>query len=152
MEEEKKQLSDKDIIFCEEYIKTMNASKSYSLIHPTCTYNTSRTEGAKLLAKPHIQAYLQERFSNIKNEKIADADEVLEFLTNTLRGEVKDQLGFETAVKDRIKAGELLGKRYSLFEEEKNKGNSTPSVLPVIKLEIVDNSELESTLYESDKK
>lgn len=149
MEEKKKQLSDKDIIFCEEYIKTMNASKSYSLIHPTCKYSTSRTEGAKLLAKPHIQEYLQERFSNIKNKKIADANEVLEFLTNTLRGEVKDQLGFETAVKDRIKAGELLGKRYSLFEEEKNKKNSSQSAPPVIKLEVVDNSKLESVLYDN---
>lgn len=150
IENELKELNHKQVLFCEEYIKTLNATQSYLGVYK-CKYNTARTEGCKLLAQPNIQKYIEERLANAEKKKIADADEILEFLTNTLRGEVKDQLGFETSVKDRIKAGELLAKRYKLFEDKKNSKDNGPKVTPKIALEIVDHSDLESVLYENRK-
>lgn len=40
--------------FCREYIIDRNGTKAYLRAYPHCTYNTSRTESAKLLAKPCI--------------------------------------------------------------------------------------------------
>ena len=145
---EKNKPNHKEIMFCEEYIKTLNATKSYLKAYPNASYNTAKNNGCRLLAKDYILNYIEERLNNIKNNKIADADEILEFLTSTLRGEIKDQLGFETSVKDRIKAGELLAKRYRLFEETKEKEEY---FAPKISIEVVDNSELESVLYEDKK-
>ena len=142
-------LNTKQKLFCEEYIKTLNATRSYMEIYK-CTLKSAETQGWRLLQNVKIKNYIDERLHKVEREKIADANEVLEFLTSTLRGEVKDQLGFETSVKDRIKAGELLGKRYKLFEENKNE-NNTSDVMPKISIEVVDNSNLESVLYEDKK-
>ena len=66
----------------------------------------------------------------IKTEKIADAQEVLEYLTSVMRGEQKEQVALLTgegvqdlvqkdvSAKDRLKAAELIGKRYALFTEK----------------------------------
>lgn len=143
-----KELNHKQILFCEEYIATLNATQSYLSVYK-CKYNTARVESCRLLAQPSIQKYIDDRLKNAERKKIADADEILSFLTDTLRGEVKDQLGFETSVKDRIKAGELLARRYNLFDDKKSKNNNEPKVTPKISLEIVDNSDLENVLYEN---
>lgn len=63
------------------------------------------------------------------NAKTADAQEVLEYLTSVMRGEHKEQVlkligdGIQTisdidvGAKDRIKAAELIGKRYGMFKD-----------------------------------
>ena len=99
---------------------------------------------------------IEERLKPIEEAEekkaIADADEILEFITAVIRGEVKDQLGFETSVKDRLTASKMLADRYKLFdkpkepvdekeEEEKNKSK--------VIIEVVDNSDLEKVLYEN---
>lgn len=140
-------LNTKQKLFCEEYIKTLNATRSYMKVY-NCTLKSAETQGWRLLQNVKIKNYIDERLQKVEREKIADANEVLEFLTSTLRGEVKDQLGFETSVKDRIKAGELLGKRYKLFEENKNE-NTTSDVMPKISIEVVDNSNLEEVLFKN---
>ena len=147
---EEREISRKEIRFCEEYIKTLNATQSYLSTY-NCTYNTARTQSSRLLAKPYIKKYIEERLNKIEEKKIADANEILEFLTATLRGEVKDQLGFETSVKDRIKASELLGKRYKLFEDKKETEQQSKKEPPKISLEIIDNSNLEKIMFEEGK-
>nr|WP_238555950.1 terminase small subunit [Paenibacillus alvei] len=61
---------------------------------------------------------MKERLAEKEAERVASQDEVLEFLTQVMRGEVKDQLGLETPVKERSKAAELLGKRYALWTDK----------------------------------
>ena len=72
-----------------------------------------------------------------KNEKIADVQEVLEYLTAVMRGEQKEQVALFTgegmqklvqkdvSAKDRLKAAELIGKRYGLFTEKMELQGST---------------------------
>ena len=145
-----REINRKEIRFCEEYIKTLNATQSYLSTY-NCTYNTARTQSSRLLSKPYIKKYIEERLNKVEEKKIADANEILEFLTATLRGEVKDQLGFETSVKDRIKASELLAKRYKLFEDKKETEQQSKKEPPKISLEIIDNSNLEKIMFEEGK-
>ena len=93
----------------------------------------AEVEGCKLLRNPKVEAYLKEREKQIESDRIAKAEEVLAFLSASLRGEVLEEvvstesiegmikpviLKKQLSAKDRIKAAELLGKRYALFTEK----------------------------------
>ena len=146
-----KPLNKKQILFCEEYIKTLNATKSYLAVYG-CTQRTAEVNGCKLLSNTRIKNYIEERYKNVENSKIADANEVLEYFTRVMRGEEKDTLGFDASLKDRNKAGELLAKRYKLFEDKKEEKDEKNKVTPRIEIEVVDNSELEAIMYEKRNK
>lgn len=143
-------LNKKQVLFCEEYIKTLNATQSYMSVY-NCTYHTAKVSACRLLTNDNIKKYIEERYKNVEKSKIADANEVLEYFTRVMRGEEKDTLGFDASLKDRNKAGELLAKRYKLFEDEKEK-EKKEQFTPKISIEVVDNSELEAIMYENRNK
>ena len=119
-------------IFADEYIISLNATQSYLKAYPEATYNTARTEGCKLLAEPNIKNYIDEQMAKKQDERIMKQDEILMLLTSIARGEATEQTlkgdgnGFQILVdkdisaKDRLKALELLGKRYGTFAENVN--------------------------------
>ncbi|NJJ38551.1 terminase small subunit [Paenibacillus apii] len=110
----------KQIAFADYYIETANGAESYKRAYPSCKSDaTARTNASKLLTNPNIQNYIKERMEQKDKLRIASQDEVLSYLTQVMRGEVQDQLGFETSVRDRNNAAELLGKRYALWTEKK---------------------------------
>lgn len=107
--------------FADYYIETQNGAESYKRAYPSCKSDASaRASASKLLTNPNIQEYIKERMAEKESVRIASQDEVLEFLTKVMRGEVADQLGLETPVKERNRAAELLGKRYNLWTESIN--------------------------------
>lgn len=117
-------------IFADEYIISLNATQSYLKAYPNATYNTARTEGCKLLAEPNMKAYIDEQMAKKQDDRIMKQDEILRTLTAIARGEETEQTlkgegnGFQILVdknigaKDRLKALELLGKRYGTFTEK----------------------------------
>lgn len=157
--EQSKKLTHKQILFSEEYIKTLNATQSYLKIHPNVKETSARVLGDKMLHNINVRNYIEERLRPYQEEKekevkkaIADADEILEFITAVIRGEVKDQLGFETSVKDRLTASKMLADRYRLFENSKESTNENDNTEEhKVIVEVVDNSHLEKTLFENNK-
>jgi len=97
--------------FCDEYIQTTNAKQSYLNHYGTTNPKTAATEGAKNLAKPDLKLYIKLKMESLQSPTVASAQEVLEFLTATLRGECED------TKRDRVRAAELLSKRYGLLTE-----------------------------------
>lgn len=79
--------------------------------------------------KPEVKAFIDERLAEKEKERIADQDEVLRYLTEVLRGEslssvlARDECGADRVInkppdeKERLKAAELLGKRYGLYKD-----------------------------------
>ena len=135
MGEEKKEiprLTEKQQAFCDHYIKTLNATESYLKGYGEhLGYNTAMTNGSKLLRNTKIRDYIDSFMEDIKTERIADAEEVLELLSSIARGEAKGGGlqgvggGVEAIADDipptigeRVRAAELLGKRYSLFTDK----------------------------------
>lgn len=112
--------------FVEEYIKNLNATESYMIAYCTNNNSTARTNGSKLLANPNIRKAIDEELKKIRSKNIADATEVMEFLTSVMRGEVtEEQLNCKgyvveigANVNSRLKAGEMLAKRYQLFSDK----------------------------------
>lgn len=115
--------------FADFYIELGNATEA--AIKAGYSKRTAKEVGYENLTKPHIKSYIEERMKEIESERIAKAEEVLAFLSSSLRGDVLEEvvatesdgiggmkpviLKKQLSAKDRIKAAELLGKRYRLF-------------------------------------
>lgn len=109
-------LKPKELIFAEEWIKTTNATQS--AIKAGYSERTAYSSGSRLLKKVDVKQYIDERLAEMKENSIADTDEVMQFLSSTMRGDIPDQFGLDPALNDRIKAAELIGKRYKLFTDK----------------------------------
>lgn len=114
--------------FADEYIISANATAA--AIKAGYSKKTARSIGQENLIKPDIKAYIDERIEKLESAKIATQEEVLQYLTSIMRGDQQEktlisigELGQEivdidVGAKDRIKAAELLGKRYRLFTDK----------------------------------
>ncbi|MBB6696260.1 terminase small subunit [Clostridium algidicarnis] len=125
-------LTPKQKAFCDYYIETGNATEA--AVRAGYSKKTARFIGNENLTKPNIKFYIDGRMGSIEDERIAKADEVLKHLTSAMRGEIEEDVVVvegegegcssarvirkEIGAKDRIKAAELLGKRYSLFTDK----------------------------------
>ena len=126
-----KKLTAKQQRFCDEYLICLDGTKA--AIKAGYSKKTARQIAAENLTKPNIKEYIEKRMAEKEKDLIADQDEVLKYLTAVLRGEGTEEMvvvegqgdGFSRAAivtrdispKDRLKAAELLGKRYSLFKD-----------------------------------
>ena len=113
--------TEKQKAFCEHYLRTNNGAEAYLLAFGEDSAKDRRfasNAAGRLLRKPHVKAYYDSLTEKPRSERIAAADEVLEYFTRVMRGEEKDQVGLDTSISDRNRAAEALGKRYGLFTEK----------------------------------
>lgn len=124
-------LTEKRKIFADEYLKDMNGTRAYKAAYVKVKKDTVAASNAgRLLKIAEIRAYIDKSLEEMHNERTADAQEVLEYLTSVMRGEQVESIPLglgkgeqvltenEVTAKDRIKAAELLGKRHALFTEK----------------------------------
>lgn len=116
--------------FCDEYLIDCNATQA--AIRAGYSPKTAKQIGQENLTKPDLKKYIDEQLERIHSEKTADAQEVLEYLTAVMRGEHKEQVlkligeGVQTvtdidvSARERLKAAELIGKRYGMFKDNVN--------------------------------
>lgn len=124
-------LTPKQKAFCDYYIETGNATESYLKAGYKTKGNGARVNASKLLTNANIKKYIADRMAQKEKERIASQDEVLQFLTQVMRGKVTEETPvvmkdeFEMVdknpnIRDRTKAAELIGKRYSLWTDNLN--------------------------------
>jgi len=105
--------------FVDYFIESGNQTEAYKKAYPKCKNdNSAAASASKLLRNNKVKQYLDARMAAVDSDKIATAEDVLEYLTSVMRGEEKDQFGLDASLSDRTKAAELLGKRYMLFKEQ----------------------------------
>lgn len=114
--------------FADEYIKLGNVYQS--AINAGYSENYARTNAYKLLEKDSIKSYIDERMKELEEEAIADQAEILKYLTRIIRDEEREEVlvnvgNFEQekqeikiSAKDKIRAAELLGKRYGSWTDK----------------------------------
>ena len=118
--------------FCDEYLIDLNATQA--AIRAGYSKKTAAQTAARLLTNVKIQEYIKNRMAEKEAALIANQDEVLKYLTSVLRGQsVSTEIVIEgtgdgcseartiekePSEKDRLKAAELLGKRYGLYTEK----------------------------------
>ena len=125
-------MTEKQMLFCEEYLKDheLNATKAYLRVYTTCKKSeAAKACASRLMAKPEIKEYIRKKLDEIHDRNTADANEVMEYLTSVMRGNSKSEVlkldgdGYQKVIekrpeeKDRLKAAELLGKRFGLFKD-----------------------------------
>lgn len=113
------ELTPKQRAFADYYIECGNAAEAAR--RAKYSSKTADAIGRENLRKPTISAYIAERMGQQDKSRVADANEVIEFYTAVMRGEVKDQFGLDASLSDRLKAGDSLMKRYAAAAD-KNKG------------------------------
>lgn len=97
------------------YPLSAKESKFISLFIANGNINKSLAESGmtmkNLAGKDYIADEITYRLDSLKKETIADADEVLQYLTSVMRGEVKDQFGLDAPLSERTSAAKELAKR-----------------------------------------
>ncbi|GGA31180.1 terminase small subunit [Psychrobacillus lasiicapitis] len=124
-------LTMKQQAFADNYIELGNATEAYLKAYPNVKKEaTARANGSRLLTNANVSAYIESRMEELKSERVADQQEILEYLTSIMRGEQQEQTlrgmgeGYQSiddidvSAKDRIKAAEMLGKRYAMWTEK----------------------------------
>lgn len=111
-------LTPKQKAFADEFLKCGNATEAAK--KAGYSEQSARQIGAENLTKPSISSYIQERQKQIDDGRIADIAEIQRFYSSVLRGEVKDQFGFDASLETRIAAGRELMKRFEKTEANKN--------------------------------
>lgn len=124
-------MTPKQLVFADEWLKDMNGMRAYKVAYPNVKKDeTAKAAASRLLTNVNVKTYIDEQLEKMKSERVADAQEVLEYLTSIMRGEQKEETligrgegeqgitDIEVGAKDRIKAAELLGKRHSLFTDK----------------------------------
>ena len=127
-----KKLTAKQQRFCDEYLIDLNATQA--AIRAGYSEKYAHTNATKLLQITTIKDFIAERMAEKESDLIADQDEVLQYLTSVMRGKTQAEVvvvegtgdGCSEAramqkapdEKERLKAAELLGKRYGLYTEK----------------------------------
>lgn len=124
-------MTEKQKIFADEYIICLNATRAYKKAYPNVKKDeVARANGSRLLTNANVKAYIDEQLEKLQSERVADQQEVMEYLTAVMRGKktepllVLDGEGKQKIVdaippvQARTKAAELLGKRYRLFTDK----------------------------------
>lgn len=136
-------LTVKQQAFADYYIESGNATES--AVKAGYSKKTAQQMGTENLLKPVISDYIRKKLEEMSSERIADATEVMEYLTGVMRREHKEYVPMtiskeeskwvngkkQTAKSEEVeiveiparlsdanKAAELLGKRYKLFTEK----------------------------------
>ena len=118
--------------FADEYIISGNAEEAAIIAGYSKKY--ARGNAYKLVAKSGIKSYIDKRLKELDDKQIAKQEEVLKYLTSVVRGESRSAVvvvegegdGVSSArlidkppdEKEKLKAAELLGKRYRLFTDK----------------------------------
>ena len=128
-------MTDRQRRFADEYLIDCNATRAYKAAYPSVKKDeAARVNASRLLSNANIRAYIDEQLEKLHNEKTADAAEVLEYLTAVMRGQSRSAITVVVGIgdgksevvtvgkapdeKERLKAAELLGKRFGLFRDK----------------------------------
>ncbi len=125
-------MTDKQKKFADEYLIDCNATQA--AVRAGYSKKTAYSVGQRMLKNVEVKKYIQEQLEKIHNERTADAQEVIEYLTSVLRGESLAEVivvegsgeGCSEArkikkspdEKERLRAAELLGKRLGMWKEK----------------------------------
>lgn len=126
----KRKLTEKQKRFIDYYIELGNATEAAR--RAGYSEKTAKQIGNENLTK--LDFFIKERLKELEDKQIAKAEEVLKYLTAAMRGEIDEEVvvventgDYESkarivkkqiSARERIKAAELLGKRYTLFTDK----------------------------------
>lgn len=129
--------------FADEYLIDLNATQA--AIRAGYSKKTAKEIGYENLTKLHIKTYIEEQLQKIHDENIANVKEIMIYLTSVLRGNSESEIVVTENKGDyisearrmnklpdereKLRAAELLGKRYGMFTDKLNIEGAIPIVI-----------------------
>lgn len=125
--------------FADYFIELGNAEEAALRAGYSKAY--ARGQSYKLLANVGIKTYIENRMEELKSERVADQQEILESLTKVLRGEAKgtalvgvgmgeqEVKNIKPTLAEKIKAAELLGRRFGMWTDKVKHEGAVPIVI-----------------------
>ena len=105
----KKQLTQRQIRFVQDFMKSNNVTQA--AIRSGYSKKTASVQGSRLLTNVKVAEYVDAINERLESDKIADIQEVMEYLTSVMRGEAKDQFDLDASLSERTRAASELAKR-----------------------------------------
>lgn len=140
---DKNKLTPKMKRFCEEYIIDCNATQA--AIRANYSEKTAGSQGQRLLKNVEAKKYIKELFEEVKKDGILSATDILHYFSQVVKGESvaevlvtlvnedgttrAEKIKKNPDEKERLKAAQLLGKRYALFTEKQEIKVELPVVI-----------------------
>lgn len=112
-------LTRKQSDFCIYYVELGNATQA--AIKAGYSVRTAKNQASTLLTKQGVKNKIYDLQHDATKLKIASAQEVMDFFTRVMNGEVKDQFNLEASLSDRLKAANELAKRTVDVEQKADK-------------------------------
>lgn len=135
-------MTEKQKMFVDEYLVDLNGTRAYKAVYKNIKSDeAAASRASKLLGQDDIKEYKDRRLKELENERTADIQEVMEYLTSVMRGESQSSVlamcgdGCQETIekppdeKERLKAAELLGKRYRMFTDKVEVEGAVPIVI-----------------------
>jgi phage terminase small subunit len=117
-------LTIKQYKFIDFYIKYGNIAKAAR--EAGYSKNNANQSGNALMQIEYVRKEIEWRMQQFESEKIADAQEIMEYFTRVMRGEVKDQFGLDAPLSERTKAAiELARRRIDMANKQVTEESST---------------------------
>ena len=136
-------MTDKQKRFVNEYLIDCNATQA--AIRAGYSSKTAKSAGQRLLTKVDVKKEIDAKMSKMQDKTIASAEEVIRYLSSVMRGESSSEVVVVEGVGDgcsearkvkkapdereRLKAAELLGKRYGIYSDKVNLDGAVPVII-----------------------
>lgn len=140
---DKNKLTPKMKRFCEEYIIDCNATQA--AIRANYSAKTAGSQGQRLLKNVEAKKYIKELLEEIKKDGILSATDLLYYFSQVVTGQSvaevvvtlvnadgttrAERIEKHPDEKEKLKAAELLGKRFALFTDKQEIKVELPVVL-----------------------
>ena len=115
-------LTEKQERFCREYLVDADAKAAAV----RAGYAAGHGVAARLMRNAAIRERIREEMGVAERESGDRAEEIIAFLTAVMRGEIEE---LRSSAKDRMRAAELLGKRYGVFDDKGENGKEPLTVI-----------------------
>ena len=127
-------LSTKEAKFIDLHVSGATQTQAYKEAYGEEDSSKASSEARKIIRKPHIIEEIRYRTEKAKNESIATMQEIMEYYTGVMRGDVKDAFGLEASLSERTKCAMELAKRMSILED-RAAGNEEKDNVVTLKLD-----------------
>lgn len=127
--QDKPKLNERQKRFVEEYLRSGNATQS--AIKAGYSPKAAKEVASRLLTFANVKSEVEARLKELESERVATTQEIQEYLTAVMRGELDeevvvnvgvgkgytraDKIKAQVGAKDRTKAAELLAKVRGMF-------------------------------------
>lgn len=132
----KKDLTEKQKKFADYIVKLGRAKAREAALLAGYKEKGASVQASVNLKNPNIAAYIAKRMetaaephAEADRKLVADGDEVLKFLTATMRGEVKDQFGLDAQLKDRLAAAKELQRIIDIAAKSDDNHESAAAII-----------------------